>query len=88
MKYVYILHSSKSDGFYIGSTQNIQDRIQAHNAGTVASTNPYKPWRVVWYGAFETNKLASDFEKYLKSGSGRAFAYKRFVQSGVSKKDK
>ena len=87
MKYVYILYSSKSDGFYYGSTENIQDRVKAHNSGSVESTKPYKPWRVIWYGAFETSKLASDFEKYLKTGSGKAFAYKRFIQSGVSKKD-
>lgn len=88
MKYVYILYSSKSDGFYYGASRDIQKRIKAHNAGHVDSTRPYKPWKLVWCAGFETSKLASDFEKYLKTGSGKAFAYKRFIQSGVSKKDK
>lgn len=88
MKYVYILYSSKSDGFYYGSTDDIQQRVNAHNSGLVPSTKPYKPWKIVWYGAFTTSKLASDFEKYLKTGSGKSFAYKRLIQAGVSAKNK
>jgi hypothetical protein len=42
----------------------------------------------VWYGAFATRALAEDFERYLKSGSGKAFAYKRLVNSEALKKDK
>jgi len=37
------------------------------------------PWKLVWYGAFETEKEARDFERYLKTGSGKSFAYKRLV---------
>jgi len=33
---------------------------------------------VIWYAAFETEEKARAFEKYLKSGSGAAFAKKRF----------
>lgn len=54
-------------------------RIKLHNSGEVRSTKPHIPWRLVWYGAFETEKEARDFELYLKTGSGKAFAYKRLV---------
>ena len=47
------------------------------NAGEVASTAKFKPWDLVWYGAFPDKYKALDFEKYLKSHSGRAFAKKR-----------
>lgn len=86
MKYVYILYGSKSDGFYFGITNNVEIRIKAHNNGIVRSTAPYAPWVLVWYGAFDSSELASDFERYLKSGSGKAFAYKRLIKSGVSRK--
>ena len=84
--YAYILYSSKSDGFYFGSTPNVTLRVKKHNCGLVPSTKPYLPWDLIWYGYFSDKKLATDFELYLKSGSGKAFAYKRLIQSGVSRK--
>lgn len=86
MNYVYILYSSKSDGFYFGLADNLEARFTTHNKGRVTSTAPYAPWEFIWYGAFQTRKLAVDFERYLKSGSGKAFAYKRLIKSGVSTK--
>ncbi len=86
MYYIYILYSSKSDGFYFGSTPNLKVRMKKHNQGKVLSTRPYIPWQLVWYAGFDDKKLATDFELYLKSGSGKAFAYKRLIQSGVSRK--
>jgi len=43
------------------------------------------PWKLVWYGAFETEKEAKDFERYLKTGSGKAFAYKRLIPEALAK---
>jgi len=43
------------------------------------------PWKLVWYGAFETEKEARDFERYLKTGSGKSFAYKRLVSVALKK---
>ena len=84
---MHILYSSKSNNFYYGYTTDLQNRFNLHNKGKVIATKPYKPWKLVWYGAFENSKLARDFELYLKSGSGKAFAYKRLVNSVVLKKD-
>ncbi len=86
MYYSYILLSSKSHTFYYGYTSDLRNRLKLHNSGKVFSTKPYIPWKLVWYGAFVTEKEAEDFELYLKSGSGKAFAYKRLV-SEVLKKD-
>ena len=86
MYYAYILLSSKSHTFYFGSTINLQNRLELHNTGQVKSTRPYQPWTLVWYGAFSTEKEARDFELYLKTGSGKAFAYKRLI-SVVLEKD-
>jgi predicted GIY-YIG superfamily endonuclease len=77
MKYVYILESLDGGHFYIGITDDVPARLTKHNAGQVSHTSKYRPWRVRTYIAFADEKLAFAFEKYLKSGSGRAFAKKR-----------
>ncbi len=79
MYYTYILLSLKSHIFYFGSTKYLKERLKLHNAGKIRSTKPHAPWKLAWYGAFTTEKEARDFEEYLKSGSGKAFAYKRLV---------
>jgi putative endonuclease len=86
MYYVYILKSSKSGIFYTGLTTDLRRRFQEHNTGLSFATKPYIPWMLAYYSAFETQKLAKDFELYLKSGSGKAFMKKRLV-SGVLAKD-
>ncbi|MSR89696.1 hypothetical protein EXS53_02085 [Patescibacteria group bacterium] len=84
---IIYLYSSKSKKNYYGSTKNLQKRLGLHNAGKVFSTKPYLPWKLIWYGAFIDEKRAKDFERYLKSGSGKAFAYKRLIVSVALKKD-
>ncbi len=85
MYYTYILHSSKSHIFYFGSTIDLKSRFNLHNTGQVKSTKPHLPWKLVWYCGFEIEKQARDFEIYLKTGSGKAFAYKRFINEALMK---
>ena len=85
MHYVYILLSSKSHVFYFGSTNDLKTRFKLHNSGTVRSTKSHIPWKLVWYAGFSTEKEARDFERYLKTGSGKAFAYKRFIKEALAK---
>lgn len=85
MYYCYILLSLKSHIFYFGSTNDLKIRIELHNIGKVKSTKPHIPWKLVWYGAFVLEKEARDFELYLKSGSGKAFAYKRLISEALAK---
>jgi predicted GIY-YIG superfamily endonuclease len=77
VKYVYILETDDSEHFYVGITDNLQMRLAKHNAGEVSHTSKFGPWRLKTYIAFNDQKQALDFERYLKSGSGRAFAKKR-----------
>lgn len=71
--YVYILKCSNGK-FYTGCTNNLEDRIARHNAGQVIATKDNLPIEIVNYIAFTDKYKAYDFEKYLKLGSGRAFA--------------
>ena len=78
MKYVYILQSEQDAGhFYTGVTDDLRARLSKHNSGEVAHTAKYRPWRIKSYVAFSDEDRALAFEKYLKSGSGRAFAKAR-----------
>jgi putative endonuclease len=74
VKYVYILESLEGQHFYVGITDDLSARLAKHNAGEVSHTAKYRPWRIKTYIAFSNEKQAFEFEKYLKSGSGRAFA--------------
>jgi putative endonuclease len=79
MIYVYILASVGSPGrHYEGMTTDLRNRLKEHNAGEVFHTAKYKPWVIKNYFAFEDKDKAYRFEKYLKSGSGRAFAKRHF----------
>lgn len=86
MHYVYILFSRTNSRFYVGSTQNIKSRLELHNAGKIFATKPYAPWTLEWYAGFQSQSKAQSFEKYLKTGSGRAFLYKRLADTEALKK--
>ncbi len=78
MKYVYILQSeADADRYYVGLTDDLKARVKRHDAGQVAHTSKYLPWRVKAYVGFNDEHQAVAFERYLKSASGRAFAKKR-----------
>lgn len=86
MYYVYILYSRKSKDFYYGFTTDLRRRLVEHNEGKSKATKPYTPWKLVHYSVFEDESKAKDFEKYLKTGSGKAFAYKRLLNTEKLKK--
>ncbi|MGA6829249.1 GIY-YIG nuclease family protein [Nitrospira sp. NS4] len=79
MKYVYLLQSlSALNQRYVGMTEDLDARLQVQNAGGSPHTSKYRPWKVVMYLCFHDDQRAIEFERYLKSGSGHAFAKKRF----------
>ncbi len=73
--YVYILQSVvATKRFYTGYTENLENRLKDHNSGKDPYTAEYKPWRIKTAIAFTDRNKAFEFERYLKSPSGRAFA--------------
>jgi len=73
---VYILRSGKDPSrHYVGLTSDITERLWWHNCGPGGGhTESGRPWSVVVSIEFRTEDVARRFERYLKSGSGRAFA--------------
>ena len=76
--YVYILMCSDSQ-YYTGCTSNLKERFTRHQKGWVDITKNRRPVQLAWCCSFPDRSIAFDFEKYLKSGSGRAFAKKHLL---------
>ena len=79
MKYVYLLQSvSDPERRYVGITSDFQRRLKEHNSSSSPHTKKYQPWEPVVVIRFEDDGKAEGFERYLKSGSGHAFAGRHF----------
>ena len=80
MFYVYILRSETHPiETYVGFTRNLMQRFLTHNKGNSPHTAKFAPWRIEFYCAFRDEDKARQFERYLKSHSGKAFANKRLL---------
>jgi predicted GIY-YIG superfamily endonuclease len=76
---VYVIRSRKdSTRQYIGRTADLPSRLASHNAGESLQTRNFAPWGIVVSVQFASEELASRFERFLKSGSGRAFTKQFF----------
>jgi len=71
MYYVYVLYSRKLHKKYIGSTDDLKNRVSEHNRGKTQFTATGRPWQLLYYEAFRSQKDAVREEKFLKSGKGR-----------------
>lgn len=81
MYYVYLIKSLvDSNRVYVGYTTNLEQRLRTHNLGGAIHTSHYRPWQLVMYLGFENETKAREFEKYLKTASGKSFASKRLMK--------
>ena len=79
-RFVYVLRSeSDPTRHYVGITSDVENRLDWHNAGPCGHTVAHRPWSVIVSIEFSTEASAVRFERYLKSGSGRAFAMRHFA---------
>jgi len=76
--YVYLL-KCKDNTIYTGCTSNLKERMLRHKNSNVKYTSSRLPFKLITCIAFSDKYKAYDFEKYLKSGSGKAFSQKRFI---------
>ena len=78
-KFVYVLkNANPKPHFYVGCTSDVPARLADHNAGRCPHTARYRPWQLHVTIQLADEQRAVAFERYLKSGSGRAFAKKHF----------
>ena len=82
---VYILRSdSNQSRHYTGLTSDLKKRLKWQNAGQNVDTARDRPWTVVVAFHFADERVARRFERYLKSGSGREFAKRRFADLPIT----
>ncbi len=78
--YVYLLQNTEKAEIYKGFTENLRERLPKHKQSRHGYTAKNGAWELIFYCVFSDKKLALDFEKYLKSGSGRAFIRRHLVK--------
>jgi putative endonuclease len=78
-RFVYVLRNTETwPRYYVGVTDDVARRLTDHNDGRCSHTAKYRPWQPHVVIEFSTEGAAIAFERYLKSGSGRAFAKRHF----------
>ena len=78
-RFVYVVkNAAPIPRFYVGLTADVRERLEDHNAGRCPHTAKYRPWQRHVVFEFPDERRAIRFERYLKSGSGRAFARRHF----------
>lgn len=76
--YTYVLKSLKNKNIYVGSTQNIEKRIDLHNAGKVKLTKAYKPWELLEHKAHNSKNEAIMRERFLKTHQQKEILKKKY----------
>ncbi|NDP23015.1 MAG: GIY-YIG nuclease family protein [Paludibacter sp.] len=73
MATIYILYSPKTDTYYVGSTGNLNDRLNRHNTGRSTYTKRGIPWVIVYEKEYDTKSEAYQAEMYIKSQKSRKY---------------
>ncbi len=77
MYYVYVLKSEMDGMFYTGFTADLKRRLSEHKSGQSISTSLRRPFKLIYYEVCFDRDDALRREKYLKSGNGKIYLYKR-----------
>lgn len=82
MYYVYLLESLSNEQVYVGSTKNLKARLEKHNNGLSISTKHYRPWKVIYYETYPTEKLARERESKLEQHGNAMKEVRRRLKIG------
>jgi putative endonuclease len=84
MFFVYILEASESKKYYIGQTDDLEERVKRHNQGRNLSTKAFIPWNLKWWNEYQTRSEAVKVERTLKGIKKRAGLEKFVHENGFS----
>jgi len=79
--FVYVLRNFKNNDIYVGSTEDLVNRINLHNLGKVKSTKAYRPWQFLEAKEFDTRGEAVKYEKFLKNHRQKEILKKKYKAS-------
>jgi putative endonuclease len=70
MYFIYVLQSVKDGKYYIGQTNNLNERLLRHNSGQVTSTKNRRPFKIIYRETFENRSESIFREKQIKAMKG------------------
>jgi putative endonuclease len=76
MFFTYIIFSNTLDKFYIGSTENLKDRLLRHNRGCTKFTSKANDWKLVYFEVFNSKSDAIKREFDIKNKKSRKYILK------------
>ncbi|MCP4367157.1 MAG: GIY-YIG nuclease family protein [Deltaproteobacteria bacterium] len=79
--YLYIIQSAMDDSFYIGSTQNLDERLARHNQGRSKFTKPKRPWNLVYHEEHPDRSSAMKREYAIKRKKSKDYI-KSLIKDG------
>jgi len=71
--FVYAIKSQRDKRIYVGMSEDVEKRVNAHNRGETKSIKPFRPWKLIYKKFIGTRAQARKEEKRLKSGYGKEF---------------
>ena len=71
--FVYIIESLKHGTYYVGSTQNLTERLERHNQGRSTYTKGKRPWKLLYSEEHPDRSSASIREKEIKSRKSKSY---------------
>lgn len=83
MFYLYLIRSKKDKRLYSGYTNNLKRRIEQHNNGEVISIKGRRPFELVYYEAYKSEKDARKREKNLKLFSRAYYGLKKRLINSI-----
>jgi hypothetical protein len=86
MKYVYLLQSlSVPEQRYVSVTTNLEERLQAHNAGASLHTFKYRPWKVVLYLCFQDDRELRSLNDISRPGPDKPLRISAFGRLNLAR---
>jgi putative endonuclease len=87
MFFAYIVQSLASGRFYIGHSDDVDQRVEDHNTGRSHYTKGRGPWELVYAEAFRTRAEAMSREREIKKRKSKRYIEKLIKKSGRAGKE-
>ena len=71
--FVYIIFSEKLNRYYVGHTEDINNRLSQHNSGLSKFTAKAKDWKLAYSEIFITREGAHKREREIKTKKSRKY---------------
>lgn len=81
--FVYVIQSEIDATYYVGMSQNVQERLHQHNAGKSKYTSGHRPWKLIYMEEAGTSLDARRREKYFKSAAGKKHLLKLLIEGSL-----